>query len=202
VARTEPGSKRAANVLNQSMQPSRTAALGPRETCDRRHRGPVVAHVALTEVACHAGGRGFESRRSRKSTCKSPSFDAPRPPASLASRIDPAREAAGNPRREPLVAGNPRKRMPGPPGRGRLTTDRGAAFSVQADLLLVERAVGMGPLWGFRVRDRLEFERHAMNFTPPGDLTDSRQLGDVLRVAECAMSAPLPRAKEEMCPPL
>jgi hypothetical protein len=49
----------------------------------------------------------------------------------------------------------------------------------------------MERLWGFRVRDRLEFEGHAMNFTPPGGLTDSRQLGDVLCVAECAMSAPL-----------
>jgi SAM-dependent methyltransferase len=37
-------------------------------------RGSVVAHVALAEVACHAGGRGFESRRSR--TCGSP---PPRP---------------------------------------------------------------------------------------------------------------------------
>jgi hypothetical protein len=44
---------------------------------------------------------------------------------------------------------------------------------------------------GFRVRDRLEFEGHAMNFAPPGGLTDSRQLGDVFCVAECAMSAPL-----------
>ena len=92
--------------------------------------------------------------------------------------------------------------MPGPPGRRSIDHRSRSGFLVQADLLLVERAVGMEPLWGFRVRDRLEFEGHAMNFTPPGSLTDSRQLGDVLCVAECAMSAPLRRAKEEMCPPL
>ena len=67
--------------------------------------------------ACHAGGRGFESRRSRKSTCKSASFVAARPPAFLAFRVDPARESAGNPRREPVVAANPRKRTTGPAGR-------------------------------------------------------------------------------------
>ena len=67
--------------------------------------------------ACHAGGRGFESRRSRKRTRKSALFVDARPPAFHASRTDPARVSAANPRRERLVAGNPRKRMAGPPGR-------------------------------------------------------------------------------------
>ncbi len=59
--------------------------------------------------ACHAGGRGFESRRSRKKPCKLASFVAARPPAFRASRTDPAREAAANPRTTPDVAADPRK---------------------------------------------------------------------------------------------
>jgi hypothetical protein len=31
----------------------------------------MVVHLAILELACHAGGRGFESRRSRKNPCKS-----------------------------------------------------------------------------------------------------------------------------------
>ena len=81
------------------------------------NRGSQPAVPVESVPACHAGGRGFESRRSRKSTCKSASFVAARPPAFLASRVDPAREAAGNPRREPVVAANPRKRTTGPPSR-------------------------------------------------------------------------------------
>jgi len=91
-----PGSERPALAGNPRLSPLRPEAPRP---------------------ACHAGSRGFESRRSRKNTCKSASFDAARPPAFRASCTDPARESAANPRREPRVAGNPRKRMPGPPGR-------------------------------------------------------------------------------------
>jgi len=29
---------------------------------------PSVVHLATVELACHAGGRGFESRRSRSET--------------------------------------------------------------------------------------------------------------------------------------
>jgi hypothetical protein len=72
--------------------------------------------------ACHAGGRGFESRRSRKNTCKAASFLAARPPASRASRTDPAREAAGNPRTEPAVAANPRQALSA--ARARLSDTR------------------------------------------------------------------------------
>jgi hypothetical protein len=38
-----------------------------------------------------------------------------------------------------------------------------------------------------------------MNFTLTDGLTDSRQLGDVLCVAESAMSAPPRQSKEEKC---
>ena len=65
--------------------------------------------VATPDSACHAGGRGFESRRSRKSSCKSACFLAVRPPAFFASRVYPAGESAGNPRREPTLAAHPRK---------------------------------------------------------------------------------------------
>jgi hypothetical protein len=57
-----PGSRRAANVLDRPTQPCGIGPLGPENACDQRHPGPIVAHVAVAEVACHAGGRGFESR--------------------------------------------------------------------------------------------------------------------------------------------
>jgi hypothetical protein len=46
-------------------------------SCSRAVRTPreqsrdvcTVVHVVILEVACHAGGRGFESRRSRLSKC-------------------------------------------------------------------------------------------------------------------------------------
>src|SRR5207244_6608146 len=78
-------------------------------------------------------------------------------------------------RRSSDLPANPRKGRPAHLAGGRLTHRSRSGFLVQADLLLVERAVGMEPLWGFRVRDRLEFEGHAMNFTPPGGLTRSEE---------------------------
>jgi hypothetical protein len=59
------GSKRAANVRNGSAQPCEAAhsrANGPHVQSDPV---PSVVHLATLELACHAGGRGFESRRSR-----------------------------------------------------------------------------------------------------------------------------------------
>jgi hypothetical protein len=47
------------------MESSGASAPSLENACDLRHRGPVVAHVAVAAVVCHAGGRGFESRRSR-----------------------------------------------------------------------------------------------------------------------------------------
>jgi hypothetical protein len=105
-----------------------TSESEPAQSCANQRRRPAgrinraIARqsspsVVSQEQACHAGGRGFESRRSRKSTCKSLPFLAARPPAFRASRTDPARESAGNPRGEPVVAANPRKRTTGLPGR-------------------------------------------------------------------------------------
>ena len=38
---------------------------------NRAVRRPIVVHLATLELACHAGGRGFGSRRSRfRSACK------------------------------------------------------------------------------------------------------------------------------------
>ena len=59
------GSKRAAKSqvawLNHAA-PRRRETEKPHECGDPK---PIVVHVAILEVACHAGGRGFESRRSR-----------------------------------------------------------------------------------------------------------------------------------------
>jgi hypothetical protein len=50
-------------------------ATSMRSGSEKRHeygdQAPIVVNVAILEVACHAGGRGFESRRSRvEKSCK------------------------------------------------------------------------------------------------------------------------------------
>jgi hypothetical protein len=42
-------------------------------SCSRRESPPIAAQPGAPRPACHAGGRGFESRRSLKNTCKSAS---------------------------------------------------------------------------------------------------------------------------------
>jgi hypothetical protein len=66
--RVEPGSRWAANVSGRSaslcgVDPNLTEE--PREQC---RCACIVVHLATAEAACHAGGRGFESRRSRSRT--------------------------------------------------------------------------------------------------------------------------------------
>src|SRR5919197_2841638 len=72
--------------------------------------GRSTPRIASAFAACHAGGRGFESRRSRKNPCKSVHvFDITT--GDFSSRADPAPESAGDRRKEPELAANPRKRM-------------------------------------------------------------------------------------------
>ena len=93
-------------------QPSGTTG---REVCKGPANGVVRSgssrSVAVAEVACHAGGRGFESRRSRKAPAnqgllllhwaQSTAGFAP-------SRAYPARGSAWNRRTKPVIADNPR----------------------------------------------------------------------------------------------
>jgi hypothetical protein len=97
-----PGSSRRSPAIPASqLTHSPALAANPRT---------VPANPKPARPACHAGGRGFESRRSRRNTCKSASFLTTRPPAIRASRTDPARGSTANPRPEPVVAPNPRKK--------------------------------------------------------------------------------------------
>ena len=61
-----PGSKRAANVRRRPMEECRFAPGEGREAAaNRANMGRSSPIVVTGEVTCHAGGRGFESRRSR-----------------------------------------------------------------------------------------------------------------------------------------
>jgi hypothetical protein len=63
----ESGSRWAANVSRRFVSQcgiALEAAQEPHEQCAYVCN---VVHLATAEVVCHAGGRGFESRRSRKS---------------------------------------------------------------------------------------------------------------------------------------
>jgi hypothetical protein len=72
------GSRRAANARNRAY--AIVHKPGVREPQSRMNRAiarPSSPIVVSVEQACHAGGRGFESRRSRiRSTCKSTSLVA------------------------------------------------------------------------------------------------------------------------------
>src|SRR5919201_2198401 len=59
------GSKRAANIAPRIAQPCAASAGDPEEAHEQSDPVCSVVHLATLEVACHAGGRGFESRRSR-----------------------------------------------------------------------------------------------------------------------------------------
>ena len=64
-SRQQTGSKRPPPTYADKRSPRGVRKNAAEDACDQRDGEPVVAHVALAELACHAGGRGFESRRSR-----------------------------------------------------------------------------------------------------------------------------------------
>src|ERR1700674_2779125 len=51
-----------------SAQPCESLRNSPERPHEQSDRVPSVVHLATLELACHAGGRGFESRRSRRRT--------------------------------------------------------------------------------------------------------------------------------------
>jgi hypothetical protein len=78
-----PGSRRAANSANRFIQWREISHRDLSEVHEQSEPMPNVAHVVALELARHAGGRGFESRRSR-SSAESP--DGPQIGTSSSSR--------------------------------------------------------------------------------------------------------------------
>jgi hypothetical protein len=58
----QTGSKRLKPFRSSTIEATHRRAKGPHEQIDFV---PFVVHLATLEVVCHAGGCGFESRRSR-----------------------------------------------------------------------------------------------------------------------------------------
>jgi hypothetical protein len=110
------GSKRAANACNGSARHWNRSGTRRKKPYEQSDLGRSVVHPVALELACHGGGRGFESRRFRVFStnylqigmlCCPPRRK--RRPAFFSSRVYPARDFPGNPRRKPRAPGNPRK---------------------------------------------------------------------------------------------
>jgi hypothetical protein len=69
VASDHPGQQTGANVRNR-LSLNHAEALGGKPRMNRAIPRPSSSIVGITEPAYHAGGRGFESRRSGKNPCK------------------------------------------------------------------------------------------------------------------------------------
>jgi hypothetical protein len=59
------GSNWAANACDDSAQPCQSLRDRPERPHEESDLVPSVVHPATLELTCHAGGRGFESRRCR-----------------------------------------------------------------------------------------------------------------------------------------
>jgi hypothetical protein len=89
---------------------------GPANEAVQRSSSP---SVVVPDSACHAGGRGFESRRSRKSPCKSAPSSRRRPPASLHPAQIPHENRPGIAARSRAGRKSPQQRRPADIAGGR-----------------------------------------------------------------------------------
>jgi hypothetical protein len=75
--RCSAGSNWAANASNGSAQPCESLRKSSERPHEQSDPVPFVVQLAIHDLACHAGGRGFESRRSRSRNPSSNGFLCP-----------------------------------------------------------------------------------------------------------------------------